>query len=81
MAVALFGRAAPLSIAAQLAQASPDRLVTLSGVGEVAVARWRSRCFVEDALFASKGSRGRSSWINNEGFFVREIVGPEDHIG
>ena len=80
MAVAFFSKSAPPPIAVQLAQTSPDLVVNINGAGELPVAKWRSRRFVADALIASKGSRGRTSWINNEGFFVREL-GPGDQLG
>ncbi|KAF6814983.1 hypothetical protein CMUS01_12543 [Colletotrichum musicola] len=39
-----------------LAQTPPALVVYLDGVGEVTVAKWRSRCFVDDFLITSKGS-------------------------
>lgn len=54
-------------------------LSILTGAGELSVGKWRSRRSVEDPLLVSKGSRGRTSWINNEGFFVREL-GPGDQL-
>ncbi|KAF6820653.1 transposase-like protein, partial [Colletotrichum plurivorum] len=35
---------------------------------------WNNRRFVCDDSLATKGSRGRRTWIRNEGLFVREIL-------
>lgn len=35
---------------------------------------WNNRRFICDDSLATKGSRGRRTWIRNEGLFVREIL-------
>lgn len=81
MANSFFGCRPPPSISSQFASASPESLVTVNGLGEVAVATWRGRRFVLESTISSKRARGRTSWIRNEGIFVRELLPPNNTTG
>jgi hypothetical protein len=70
----IFGPSPVPSICAQLSDVadsdSPDSR-------QLIVIKWRGRRFTPDSLVAKKGARGRSSWIQQEGGFLRELLGTE----
>ena len=63
MAYTIFGAPVPSSVIAQLAPTGS----LIDPPDGIAIATWRGRRFVSTDAIASKGARGRSSWIKDHG--------------
>ncbi|KAI6082411.1 hypothetical protein F4821DRAFT_247079 [Hypoxylon rubiginosum] len=61
------------SLASQLNLPSKAGLAPTSHPSSLPQAVFRGRCFVHNDRPAREGREGESCWIQNEGFFVREI--------
>ncbi|KAK2736715.1 transposase-like protein [Colletotrichum kahawae] len=74
------GIAAQLRAASTASNASSTDLYARNSLRILPHATWRGRTFVNAELISKKGSRGRTSWIRDEGFFVCELL-PDDELG
>lgn len=80
MSSTVFNFPKPQSIASQLRaqsdtnDASTHDLNARDTIDALPHALWKGRRFVNDDLVSKKGSRGRTTWIKDEGVFVREIL-------
>lgn len=76
MPTGIFGASRPPSIAVQLSD-GPNTVADGFEPSQLPIATWGHRRFVLEALLANKGGRGRKSWIQREGIFIRELEGSE----
>lgn len=66
--------AGQLRAASAASAASTHDLNIRNAIDSLPQAVWNCRRFVSDEAISKKGSRGRRSWIKNEGIFVREVL-------
>ncbi|KAK5997074.1 FAD-linked oxidoreductase ZEB1 [Cladobotryum mycophilum] len=86
MSLTIFQASRPVSIHSQIAatnetasnsDSAPAGQNTLENLP---IARWRGRRFIPERYLSRKSSRGRTSWIKNEGIFVQELL-QDDKLG
>ncbi|KAK5996251.1 Putative AC transposase-like protein [Cladobotryum mycophilum] len=80
MSLTVFNASRPRGIIQQLIPPSQDNPRACETFNNMLVATWKGKRYVNDDLMSKKGSRGRTSWIVNEGIFIREIT-PLDQYG
>ncbi|KAK5991972.1 hypothetical protein PT974_05368 [Cladobotryum mycophilum] len=80
MSLTVFNASRPRGIIQQLIPPSQDNPRACETFNNMLVATWKGKRYVNDDLMSKKGLRGRTSWIVNEGIFIREIT-PLDQYG
>jgi hypothetical protein len=71
----------PRTVAKQLGEAAVGELPPNPTIEDLPKVVWKNRRFVQEALLARKGAKGRKSWIRSHGMFFIELNRQDQPIG
>lgn len=71
----------PRTVAKQLEEAAVGELPPNPTIENLPKVVWKNRRFVQEALLARKGAKGRKSWIRSHGMFFIELNHQDQPIG